>query len=148
MALLQKELIARLPHTLLVQHYLLASYLYYHLDQSPMTDEAYDLLCQRLDTNWSRIKHPHLKLIKRPRLEETTGYNIKQKSYPRVVQHAALVYLESVQDGSILQQLNSVLLPAKSKLTRTPVRRTPVVPAPVPKPAVGYRRRTVLPISS
>lgn len=74
----------------LVSLYLIASYAYYHLDETIMADSHYDAMCVRLDAEWDAIQHPHKGLIDRDGLGATTGYAIPKDSYPLIVQHIAV----------------------------------------------------------
>ena len=78
---------------MLVNWYLMASYLYYHEDKSLVTDELYDEICQRLLVLLPTIEHPHKHFIEVEALKAGTGYQLK--TYPSIVKKAALrVYKE------------------------------------------------------
>lgn len=92
--MIRQEAIATLPRGQLVPWYLLTSFLYYCLDESAMTDDAYDLLCVRLDREWQHVTHPHKYIVQRPMLCQTTGYYLRRQQYPNVVQVAAAQFVE------------------------------------------------------
>lgn len=57
--------------------YLMASYLYYELDISPMSDSEYDEVCKRL-LKWKKYvkHHPHYELLEDEALRAGTGYQL------------------------------------------------------------------------
>lgn len=88
---------------LLVPYYLMSSFLYYKENKQVLTDKEFDDLCFQLDDEWTKVKHPHKKLIKRSNLKAQTGYNIK---FPKIVILSAYdwyenkdVYVKKEQDG-------------------------------------------------
>lgn len=74
-----------------LQLYLMASFLYYHMNRSVIKDHEYDRLAKDLLAGWRTNRHQHKHLISRDDLLATTGYAIK---YPLMVRHAALLLLE------------------------------------------------------
>lgn len=131
--MLQKGIVAALPRTLLVPWYLLSSFLYYHLDESAMTDEAYDALCVRLRQEWAWVKHRHKALVKPMYLAQTTGYAIPRRAYPLIVQSGALGFLNSARDGSLLESLKHIgVVAAPPTKPRVLIRRFPPPPPPPP----------------
>ncbi len=56
--------------------YLLASYLYYEEDFSPITDSEYDMLCLELDARFDEITHWAKHLIDRESLKAGSGYDL------------------------------------------------------------------------
>ena len=87
----------------LVHHFLLASFAYYILHQSPMTDDAFDYLCKRLLERYDHFEHQHKKFITKDMLEAGTAYNLKDTDYPLIVQHATLSYIPHAINGDIEQ---------------------------------------------
>lgn len=75
-----------------LQMYLMASYLYYHMNRSPITDEQYDWLCKQLLRDWDTFEHQHKYLVTKADLEAGTGYAIRE--YPLMVRAAAMKFLE------------------------------------------------------
>jgi hypothetical protein len=69
----------------LIPNYLMASYVYEHDSETYMEDEAYDRLCQRLNTHFDEVQHPHKHLVDRQALSATTGYYIRSSDYPKIV---------------------------------------------------------------
>lgn len=78
-----------------VAWWLMASYLYYQKNVSILKDETFDWLGHWIKDNWSTIKHPHKRLIKRS--GTFTGYYVK--NYPTVVMVAAEQLLEELNNG-------------------------------------------------
>jgi hypothetical protein len=74
---------------LLVPWYLMSIYSYYHLDESLLGDDAYDMLCVRLDVLWDTIEHPHKHLVDRSALGAGTGFQIPESHYPEITKSAA-----------------------------------------------------------
>lgn len=105
MELVSRHWVEKLSANKLVAHYLINSYLYYQLNRSVMTDDAYDYCCQRLDAEWDLIDHPHKGAIDRQSLSATTGYTLKHKDYPTMVRFSADIYLESVLNGTLYNEL-------------------------------------------
>jgi hypothetical protein len=141
-----KELVQALPHRLLVSWYLIASYAYYHLDDSFLEDTAYDLLCIRLNNEWIHVEHPHKRLVNRAALTATTAYNIKRKEYPTIVQVAAANLLRSRDEGTLDAVVAEILKSTSTVLVRRQRARPAPAPAPVATPPapVLVRRRRIL----
>lgn len=74
----------------------MASYLYYHHETSAITDPEFDAICARLSKEWTKVKHPHKKLITKADLDAGTGYAIPLVKYPRIVQCAAWHWHDSL----------------------------------------------------
>lgn len=85
-----------LRDTQLVPHFLMASYLYYHEDISPIPDTEFDKLCVRLLAAWDGIKHPHKKLIVKADLEAGSGFAIPLRKYPLIVKSASFRWADSL----------------------------------------------------
>lgn len=75
-------------HNVLVPWYLMASYLYYHRDESLLRDETYDRLCKRLDAEWDSITHPHRDVVRRVELRAGSCF-LKIEDFPMVARSAA-----------------------------------------------------------
>lgn len=67
--------------------FMVASFLYYTLNRSIITDADYDSLCRELEENYRGFTHPHKHLVSRGHFAAGTGYDIH---YPLMVQHAAM----------------------------------------------------------
>lgn len=80
----------------LVAHFLMASFLYYHEDISPIPDTEFDQLCVRLLAAWGTITHPHKSLIKKADLEAGSGFAIPLHKYPLRVRSAAFQWADSL----------------------------------------------------
>lgn len=141
---IQREWAAALPRRMLVPYYLMASFLYYHCDQSAMTDDAYDLVCRRLDREWPIIEHRHKKIVKRNSLTATTGYNLRRRDYPIMVQVAAHSLYASVEAGTILGEMRTI---KGFSLSSAPAARPRVITQrpSAPKPVTRVLPRRILP---
>jgi hypothetical protein len=113
--------IQSLPVGLLVPHYLLASYCYYWQDVSPMTDEAFDYLCIRLNDEWDAVEHRHKHLVERGSLAAGSCF-LAHDDFPLMVQLGYLTYYTRAVSGAMEEDLKS--------LTRKVIKRTRV-PAPI-----------------
>lgn len=78
-----------MPLRLLFVRFLMASFLYYKLDeQSPWSDYEYDYAARRLLNHWDEWDHHHKRHIEKGDLEAGSGFNIRH--YPTIVQVSAL----------------------------------------------------------
>lgn len=102
------DLVSRMRGGHLIHHYLLASYCYYQMDESPLTDPAFDLLCKRLLELFDTFEHPHKYLITKDDLTAGTCL-LKPDQYPSIVLHGIGAYLHRVRDGSLVVSLNESL---------------------------------------
>ena len=75
--------------SLSVSWYLMASYLYYHEDESLLSDELFDGLCKVMDARWGEITHVHKHLVERGDLSAGTGFTLALEDYPSIVKSAA-----------------------------------------------------------
>ncbi len=95
---------------LCIPYLLMASYLYYIMDEaSPLEDYEFDRLCRIAARNWSRIQHPHKRLIKRAWLGAGSLYQLRLKDYPLRVRSAATAWLDLYQ-SPIGRQLERIRL--------------------------------------
>lgn len=104
------DIVLRMKDGQLVQHYLLASYCYYMMDQSPMTDEAYDLVCKLLTERWDRIEHQHKQYIEFLDGKVGSGFAAVHK-YPLMVRVAAEHYTDRIASGELLTSIEAGLNP-------------------------------------
>ena len=70
-----------------VSWWLMASFVYYELGDSILSDEQFDELTLRITNEWQFIDHPHKYLITDSHLEAGSGYDIE---YPKIVQYSAM----------------------------------------------------------
>jgi hypothetical protein len=84
-----RELIKFNPN-LIVPWFLMASYLYYHKNQSLFSDEYYDELSKELLSRWDQVEHRHKHLITKEHLIAGSLYNLKEDDYPKFCKSAAL----------------------------------------------------------
>lgn len=97
----------------LIKHYLLASYAYYHLDASPMTDAAYDRLCMRLAERWDAIDdaaHPQKCLINKGDVDAGTCL-LPEKAFPSIVRDSAPSYQTAFSFNTAHTKLEPHLTP-------------------------------------
>lgn len=128
--MLTKRHIDMLPLRLLVSHYLMASYCYYQQDCSPMSDEAFDYLCVRIERSYTRIEHPHKGLVDREALTAGTCL-LAEKKYPSRVRLGWRQYYASAVNGFLEDELEKLY----GVFTATPNRRMRVRPVASAKPA-------------
>ena len=87
---LAEQVIATDPN-MLVPWYLIASYAYYVLDESILTDAYYDMICFLLmeELDAVNIDHPHAQLCDMESLSAGTGYHLSEDQYPSITVHVA-----------------------------------------------------------
>lgn len=73
---------------MLVVWYLMASYLYYHRDESLLRDETYDRICKELLEKWGGITHYHRDFIRKEDLPAGTCF-LRLGSFPSIVKASA-----------------------------------------------------------
>ena len=84
---------------LLVAWFLMASYQYYILDQSLISDELFDAVCKELLACWDYVHHMHKHLLLKSDLEAGTGHRLKAEDYPEMVKNAATFLLPVAHRG-------------------------------------------------
>lgn len=87
------------PIAKLFQKWLMASYVYYHLNRNVMLDTTYDKIAKLLEKEWDTFEHPHKYLVDKGNLSVTSLYNLKEKDYPRIVVCAANLWLDDIETG-------------------------------------------------
>ena len=85
--------IASMHPNKLISWFMIASYAYYHLDSSVMSDYDFDYLVKRIIDNWEDINHPHKNLIEKSNLDAGSGYDI---NFPLMVRGATVDYLSRI----------------------------------------------------
>lgn len=75
---------------MIVPWFLMASYLYYHTNQSLLSDGYYDELSKELLSRWDQVEHRHKYLITKDDLIAGSLYRLKEEEYPMLVKAAAL----------------------------------------------------------
>ncbi len=128
------DIINRFKDGHLVSQYLLASYCYYQLNLSPMTDEAFDRLCVRLIERWDFIDnsvYPHKNLIDYEALSAGSCF-LPEYSYPRIVTIGADEYERKCRLYELHSELEPYLNPSPTsrRVART-ARAEPVAVPPV-----------------
>lgn len=106
--MIEKDLVAKMLPGQLLQHYLLASYNYYHLSESPMTDDAFDLLCVRLKGCYDDLTHSHKHLVTKEDLEAGTCL-LKAEQFPVFVRQGAEMYHARCANKSIYKDIENYL---------------------------------------
>lgn len=148
--MITKYLVERMKPGHLVQHYLLAAYCYYHMHESPLTDEAFDYLCVRLLGMFDSIEHQHKKFIFKGDLEAGTCLLAEDK-FPKLVQLSAIEYANKSRTSELYEMLDAALPPLGARPARVMRRPAAPVVAPavpqteVPKPAQRIVRRPPAP---
>lgn len=131
------ETVERMKDGQLVQHFLMASFAYYHRNESPMTDHAFDMLCQRLLDRYDHVVHPHKYLIDKDMLRAGSGYNLRWEDYPTIVKVAVTNgYAHNCESGQLQIEIEPHLLPkqdsAPMRVRRTRPAAVPATPPPAP----------------
>lgn len=78
-----------------VAWWLMASYAYYALNRSLLSDETFDWIGRHIKANWVSIKHPNKRLIKQA--ATFSGYYVKR--YPTRVKCATWQLLDILEDN-------------------------------------------------
>lgn len=138
--MLRKHTIERMLPGQLMQHYLLASYCYYHLSQSPLTDDAFDRLCVRLAAAYPTLDHQHKHLVSMEDLDAGTCL-LQAEQFPRLVQIGGEHYAHKCISGALEREIEPYLLPTVSRAPRI-ARRLPPQVEVAPPPARRVVRRT------
>ena len=68
--------------------YLVHSYIYYHLDNSVITDSEYDEMAKYILEHWDDLEHPHKHLISKDALQAGTML-LRDDEYPTIVKDTA-----------------------------------------------------------
>lgn len=127
------ETVNRMKDGQLVQHFLMASFAYYHQNESPMTDHAFDLLCKRLLDRYDHVVHPHKYLIDKDMLRAGSGYNLRWDDYPTIVKVAVTNgYTRACESGQLQTEIEPHLLSVQESAPSVRVRRAPRPSAPPP----------------
>jgi hypothetical protein len=75
---------------LALRKFLVASYAYYHLDSTIMSDTGYDSLAQYILKDWELIDHPHKRYVEKyGDLEAGSLFAMPEIEYPEIVKDAA-----------------------------------------------------------
>lgn len=92
-----QELLAEKPN-LMVPWLLMASYLYYHENESIISDEYYDALSKELLLKWDQVEHPHKHLIEVDDLMAGSLYKLKELDYPSMCRAGALFLMRELKE--------------------------------------------------
>ena len=87
-----------------IGRYLVHSYIYYHLDDSKISDGDYDKLAQYILENWDTLEHPHKHLLNKETL--AAGTCLIQR-YPTIVKDTAMMVkngLIEIEDSATLSE--------------------------------------------
>ena len=74
---------------MMVPWFLMASYLYYHKNESMFSDEYYDALSKELLLKWDEVEHSHKHLVTKDDLMAGSLYKLKEMDYPSMCKGAA-----------------------------------------------------------
>jgi hypothetical protein len=83
--------------SMMIPYYMILSYAYYEKDESLVSDEYYDRMCQEILENYDEIKHPHKKYVDTGALLCGTGFQISE--YPNIVKGAYKSLKEELKNG-------------------------------------------------
>ena len=135
--MIREHIVNRMHPGQMIQAYLMSSYCYYHMDQSPMTDPAFDRLCVRLLEAWPTFNHPHKHIVNRDDLVAGTCM-LHGSTFPNMVICAAMSYMDFVTSGTYEKEIEPHLMPehVQSIATKRIIRRPPPVAATTVIPAL------------
>ena len=138
--MLRREHIDLIPLCALIPNYLIASFCYYVLDDSPMTDDAFDYLCKRIVDNKERITHEHKAMAFEAGVEAGTCL-LSSVEYPARVQVGFDRYLRDAKSGELAQMLRDLNPEKVTPITaRRRITRRPAAPVPEEPAAPAVRR--------
>lgn len=83
---------------LMIPWFLMASYLYYHENESMFSDEYYDALSKELLLKWDEVEHSHKHLITKDDLMAGSLYKLKKWDYPWLCRDAALYLAKELNE--------------------------------------------------
>jgi hypothetical protein len=92
-----QALIAEKPN-LMVPWLLMASYLYYHNNESMFSDDYYDALSKELLLKWDEIEHSDKHLITKDDLMAGSLYKLKELDYPSMCRAGALFLARELKE--------------------------------------------------
>lgn len=84
-----------------LQKYLMASYVYYILDQNVMPDMEYDELARYLLEHYDEFEHQHKHLVTKEDLSAGTLFALKEEDYPRMVVGGVAYWIEAQEQADI-----------------------------------------------
>jgi hypothetical protein len=77
---------------------LMSAFLYYHRDETILSDGCYDELATVVREDWDVISHPHKGLLKDLTGQSTSSlYALREDDYPLIARSAALRLLAKVK---------------------------------------------------
>lgn len=82
-----------------VSWFLMASYAYYVMNKSMVTDECYDGMAKDILAHWDEITHQHKRLITKADLAAGTLFALKTKDYPLMTVYAVHRLLDQEWSG-------------------------------------------------
>jgi hypothetical protein len=92
-----QEFIAVKPN-LMIPWFLMASYLYYHENESMFSDEYYDALSKELLLKWDQVEHIHKYLIEVDDLMAGSMYRLKKLDYPSMCRAGGLFLIKGLKE--------------------------------------------------
>lgn len=79
-----REAFKKNPNTT-ISFFLSASYAYYIVYHSLLSDTCFDNLCKWMLEHYDELEHQHKHLVSKDALRAGTGYHIKEDQYPLIV---------------------------------------------------------------
>lgn len=73
---------------MLIPWLLIASYAYYHEDESLLSDLLFDRMCKQALERYAEITHPHKRFVSEDALRAGSLYHLRREDYPSVVEGA------------------------------------------------------------
>lgn len=83
----------------MLQKFLMASYLYYCCDESPMSDHEYDAISKALLDHWDEFEHQHKYLVTEGDLTAGSLFKLRSCDYPLMVVGAAKYWMRMIKQG-------------------------------------------------
>ena len=83
------------PNTAL-SFFIVASYCYYVVYESVLSDECYDKMSRYLLQNWDKVEHVNKNLVTKDNLKAGSLYNLKESDYPTRVKVTADILIRDL----------------------------------------------------
>lgn len=148
--MLTVDIINRMGKFHLLRHYLTASYCYYQMNESPMTDDAFDRLCVRLRGCLHEVTDdPHHAIVNPDDLDAGTCL-LAEQDYPARTRNFAHEYVAHCHSGYMARMIEPFLLKepdigitiSKRAVKRVSRRSKPDIGIPASEPVRAVRRIT------
>lgn len=88
---------AEKSRNIIIPWFLMASYAYYHLDKSIISDGLYDKMAKAILKHWNIIQHRHKNLITKTDLKAGSLYRLREDEYPSLTKDSVKVLIREMK---------------------------------------------------